>query len=138
MNKVMLTGNLVADPELRKAGESNVCNFRIAVRKQYPVKEGEVNADFFTCTAWNNDATFISQYGAKGRVVAVEGYLKNRDYVDKEGQQRRTTDVVVSHLELIGRREESDSNAEAPSRANKSSSSSHKGSYTESDDELPF
>lgn len=135
MNKIVLTGNLVADPEIRQAGDATVCNFRLAVRKQHSLKEGEPNADFFNCTAWNGDANFLAQYGAKGRMVAVEGRLQNREYVDKEGQTRRVTDVVVNHLELIGSRTDGDSK---PEPQNKTRPTAPRGSYAGSEDELPF
>lgn len=100
MNYVIEIGNMTKDPEQRvtQAGDA-VCNFTIAVQRRFKAKNGEREADFFNCVAWRQTATFISQYGAKGRKIAIVGELQNRQY-EKDGQKRTVTEVIVSSAEF--------------------------------------
>ena len=86
MNKVILMGRMVADPELRfTTGNIAVCKFRIAVDRSFQ-KEGEERAaDFFNVTAWRQTGEFISKYFRKGARILVEGWMMNNNYEDKDG-----------------------------------------------------
>lgn len=98
LNKVILMGRLVADPEFRttQSGVSFV-SFRIAVDRNYTPKGAEWQADFIPCVAWRQTADFISRYFSKGRMIALEGSLQSRSYEDKQGQKRTAYEVIVDH-----------------------------------------
>lgn len=104
LNKVELIGRLTMDPELRYTTNNNaVSSFSIAVNKRV---NGENNADFINCVAWNTTAEFLNKYFKKGQAIAIVGRLQNRSYEDKEGQKRYTTEVVVEETEFIGNKKE--------------------------------
>ena len=98
LNKVILMGRLVADPEFRttQSGVSFV-SFRIAVDRNYTPKGAERQADFIPCVAWRQTAEFISRYFSKGRMIALEGSLQSRNYEDEQGQKRTAYEVIVDH-----------------------------------------
>ena len=97
LNRVILMGRLVADPELRQTPNGiSVATFRIAVDRNYQSKgSSERQADFINCVAWRQTGEFVSRYFQKGRMIAVEGSLQSRNYEDKQGQKRTAYEVVV-------------------------------------------
>lgn len=98
LNKVILMGRLVADPELRQtAGGISVATFRIAVDRNYTPQGQEKQADFINCVAWRQTAEFITRYFSKGQMIALEGSLQSRNYEDKQGQKRTAYEVIVGH-----------------------------------------
>lgn len=111
MNKVILTGRLTADPELRQT-QSGIasCRFTIAVDRRFADKEtGERQADFITCVAWRQTAEFLSKYFNKGKMICVEGNLRTGSYQDKnhEDVTHYTTEVYVDNVEFCGGKNES-------------------------------
>lgn len=102
LNRVILTGNLVADPEIRYTqNEVPVANFRLAVNRR--LKNGENGADFIRCIAWGGLAKICGEYLKKGRLVAVEGRLQIRSY-ESNGQKRTAAEVVASNMQMLDRR----------------------------------
>jgi single-strand DNA-binding protein len=106
MNKVILTGRLTADPELRQS-QSGVasCKFTIACDRRFANKQtGQREADFISCLAFKNTAEFISRYFNKGKMIAVEGSLRTGSYKDKKHDDvtHYTTDVLVDNVEFCG------------------------------------
>lgn len=102
-NKVILLGRITQDLELKTTpGGVSVLSFSIAVDCRYQVKGDERKADFFNCVAWRNEAEFISRYWSKGRAILVEGELQNREYTDKNGVNRRITEVIVDRATFTG------------------------------------
>lgn len=98
LNKVILMGRLVADPELRQtANEVSVCSFRIAVDRNYS-KEQEKQTDFINIVAWRGTADFVSKYFSKGKMIIVEGSIQTRNYQDKDGQKRTAVEVNASNV----------------------------------------
>lgn len=97
LNRVILMGRLVADPELRQTPNGiSVATFRIAVDRNYQAKgSGERQADFISCVAWRQTGEFISRYFQKGRMIALEGSLQTRNYEDKSGNKRTAYEVIV-------------------------------------------
>ncbi len=97
LNRIILMGRLVADPELRQTPNGvSVASFRIAVDRDYQSKTtGERQADFIPCVAWRQTGEFISRYFSKGRMIAVQGQLQSRSYEDKTGQKRTAYEVIV-------------------------------------------
>ena len=98
LNKIIMMGRLTRDPELRKAGETPVCSFSIACDRDFKSKSGEKETDFVDVVAWRATAEFVSKYFTKGRMVVVEGRLQNRDWTDKEGNKRRTTEIIANNV----------------------------------------
>lgn len=105
MNRVVLMGRLVADPELKNtpAGVS-VTTFRIAVDRRY-VKQGEQRqADFFDIVVWRQTAEFVCKYFSKGQLIALEGTLQSRTYQDKNGNNRYVVEVIADNVYFTGDR----------------------------------
>lgn len=95
LNHVILMGRLTADPELRKtASDLSVTSFTLAVDRNYG-KGADRQTDFINCVAWRQTAEFISRYFSKGRLMAVEGSLQVRNYVDKNENKRQAVEVLV-------------------------------------------
>jgi len=100
LNKVILMGRLTADPELRQtpSGVSS-CRFSVAVNRNYTSKEtGERQTDFINVVAWRNTAEFISRYFSKGKMIIVEGSLRNNNYTDKNGVKHYSMDVQADNV----------------------------------------
>ncbi len=114
MNKVILVGRLVADPELRQTQNGVAsCRIRIAVDRKFADKStGERQSDFINCTAWRQTAEFISRYFSKGKLIAVEGSLRTGSYTDKNHPDvtHYTTDVFIDNVEFVGGKSESGGN----------------------------
>ncbi|MBQ8122022.1 MAG: single-stranded DNA-binding protein [Ruminococcus sp.] len=114
MNKVILVGRLVADPELRQTQNGVAsCRIRIAVDRKFADKStGERQSDFINCTAWRQTAEFISRYFSKGKLIAVEGSLRTGSYADKNHPDvtHYTTEVYVDNVEFVGGKSESGGN----------------------------
>lgn len=106
MNKVILSGRLTADPELRQT-QSGIasCRFTIACDRKFADKNtGERQADFINCIAWKQTAEFVSRYFSKGNMIVVEGSLRTGSYKDKNHSDvtHYTTDVMVDNVEFAG------------------------------------
>ena len=100
LNKVILMGRLTADPELRQtpSGVSS-CRFSVAVNRNYTSKEtGERQTDFINVVAWRNTAEFVSRYFSKGKMIIVEGSLRNNNYTDKNGVKHYSMDVQADNV----------------------------------------
>jgi len=111
LNKVMLIGNVGADPDVRSAGTGNrVANFNLATTRTWngPSGERQEKTEWHRCSVWNskvsNLADFVEKYVRKGQQLYVEGRVEYRTYQDKEGQTRYATDVVVREILLLGSR----------------------------------
>ena len=103
MNVVCLTGRLTADPELKKTpSEKSVVSFTIAVNRDFKGADGERQADFINCVAWNQTAEFITKFFIKGKMIAIVGELRNRQYETKEGTKRTANEVIISKAEFCG------------------------------------
>lgn len=101
MNKIILIGRLVRDPELSYTqGGKAVCKFTLAVDRPYNGESKE--ADFINIIVWNKAGENAAKYLAKGRQTAVEGRLQIRSYDGKDGQKRYVTEVIADRVEFIG------------------------------------
>jgi single-strand DNA-binding protein len=104
VNKVILVGNLGADPELKYTPSSRpLCNLRIATTDVFKDKSGQrqERTEWHRVTVWGDQAENCSKYLAKGRSVYVEGRLQTRSY-DKEGQKHYATDIVADRVVFLG------------------------------------
>jgi len=103
-NKVILVGNLTETPELKVTTSGvPVVNFRIAVSRRNK-KEGQQEADFFTVTAWNGTAEFISKYFTKGRSILVCGQLQSRTWTDANEQKRYVVEVLANEVSFVDKK----------------------------------
>jgi single-strand DNA-binding protein len=105
VNKVILVGNLGADPDVRYSSTgSAVVNFRIATSENWTNKEGgkETRTEWHRIVAFGKLAEICAEYLNKGKQVYVEGRLRSRSWEDKEGNKRWTTEVVASNVVMLG------------------------------------
>ena len=100
LNHITLMGRLTRDPELRRTGTGiAVASFSIAVDRDFGSKEtGEKETDFIDIVAWRNTAEFVSKYFTKGRMAVVSGRLQIRNWNDKDGNKRRSAEVVADNV----------------------------------------
>ena len=99
LNRTIMMGRLTRDPELRNTQTGiPVCSFSIACDRNFKNANGERETDFFDCAAWRQTAEFVSRHFTKGRMAVVEGRLQNRDWTDKEGNKRRTTELIADNV----------------------------------------
>ena len=102
MNKLILTGRLTKDPEIKAIGDNNmVAKFTIAVNRNYKDKDGNRPADFIPCEAFGKTAEFISNYITKGRLVEVDGEMRVDQYQNEEGENRTFTKCHVNTLNAL-------------------------------------
>ncbi len=105
LNRVVMQGRLVADPELRHTQSGvAVTTMRVAVDRNYKNADGEKESDFFTCTAWRGTAEFAEKFFHKGEQILVEGKLQNNQYTDKDGNNRISTQIMVDSVFFCGDR----------------------------------
>ena len=99
LNRIMLMGRLVRDPELRRTGNGTaVAALTLAVDRDYKSQSGEKETDFIDIVAWRSTAEFVSKYFTKGRMAVVEGRLQIQDWTDKDGGKRRSAQVVAESV----------------------------------------
>ena len=137
MNKVILIGRTVADPELRYAAGSGtaVCKFTLAITRQFKKDE----TDFIRCVAFNKAAENITQYITKGRQLAVTGSIRTGSYDAQDGTKRYTTDVMVESFEFIGNNKDNGSSNGSNSNWNLPVDDVGFGDMTPVDDgDMPF
>ena len=98
LNHITIMGRLTRDPELRNTGSGvPVASFTVAVDRDFVPKDGgEKQTDFIDCVAWRSTGEFIAKYFTKGSMIVVDGRLEIRDWTDKEGNKRRSAEIVVS------------------------------------------
>ncbi len=152
LNRVILMGRLVRDPELRHTGTGTaVASFSLAVERDFRDKtSGQRTTDFIDVVAWRQTGEFVSKYFQKGRMAVVEGRLQMRDWQDRDGNKRRSAEIVADNVYFADSRQQSDNAAggyapaSAPSYAppaNQGFGSAPASDFAElSDDdgELPF
>lgn len=132
MNKVILIGRLVRDPEIRWTQESMcVAKLTLAVDRRTK-KEGEQSADFISCTAFKKTAEFIDKYIKKGTKIAVEGRWQTGSYTNKEGAKVYTNDCIVEQVEFA------ESKGETKTEPKKDSTDDFMNLPQDLDDEVPF
>ena len=102
-NKVILIGNMTADPELKQtAAGISVCSFSIAVNRRYTKGEqGQQNVDFINIVAWRQQAEFVSRYFKKGNPILICGQLQTRTWNDNQGQKRYATEVTADEISFV-------------------------------------
>lgn len=114
LNRVILMGRITQDLELKQTPSGvSVLSFSVAVDRSF-VKQGEEKqTDFINCVAWRQTAEFISRFFGKGRMIAIEGNLRTRNYEDQNGSKHYVTEVYVDSVSFTG---EAKQDAQAPTR----------------------
>lgn len=141
LNKVILGGRLVANPELKYTKtDAPVTSFTIAVDRKYS-KDGEKKADFITIVAWRQTAEFICKYFLKGSAIIICGELQTRSWKDADGKNRYITEVVASEASFAESKKNSEANS---SPAEENATEGNFAPYTMEDfeavqtEDLPF
>ena len=100
LNHIVIMGRLTRDPELRRTGSGvAVASFTLAVDRDYSPKDGgERETDFIDCVAWRQTGEFVSKYFTKGSMIVVSGRLQIRNWNDKDGNKRRSAEVVADNV----------------------------------------
>ena len=116
LNKAILMGNMVADPELKQTPSGvAVCSFRIGVQRRFKDANGQYASDFINIVAWRQQAEFVSKYFRKGSSIVVVGSIQTRDYTDQQGNKRYATEVVADEVSFGANK--SDSQSQSPAFA---------------------
>ena len=144
INRVILTGNLTRDPELRStSGGTSVCSLRIAVNSRR--KEGDQWVDrpnYFDITVWGTQGENCAQYLSKGRPVAVDGRLNWREWEAQDGGKRQSVDIIADSVQFLGSREGGGGGQQngAPESDLQADTSDFEGAAVggKSDDDIPF
>ena len=100
LNHITIMGRLTRDPELRRTGTGiAVASFTVAVDRDFSGRDGgEKETDFIDCVAWRQTGEFVSKYFTKGSMIVVSGRLQIRSWTDKDGNKRRTAEVVADNV----------------------------------------
>lgn len=109
LNEVILMGRLTRDPDVRMTQNgTTAANFSLACERDYAPQGQDRETDFFDVVAFRNTADFVGRYFAKGQLVAVKGRLQQRDWTDKQGNKRRTTEILVDRCYFAEKRQDRD------------------------------
>lgn len=99
LNKIFIMGRLTRDPELRRTQSGTaVTSFAVAVDRDHKAQNGEKETDFIDVVAWRSTAEYVAKYFTKGRVAVVEGRLQMRDWTDRDGNKRRSAEVIADSV----------------------------------------
>ena len=111
LNHITIMGRLTRDPELRRTGSGiAVASFTLAVDRDFSPKDGgERETDFIDCVAWRQTGEFVSKYFTKGRMAVVSGRLQIRNWNDKDGNKRRSAEVVADNVYFGDSKRDNDS-----------------------------
>ena len=147
LNHITIMGRLTRDPELRRTGSGiAVASFTVAVDRDFAPKDGgEKETDFIDCVAWRQTGEFVSKYFTKGRMAVVSGRLQIRSWTDKDGNKRRTAEIVADNVYFGDSKRDGDSGSaySAPASfggysAPSQSSASDFAMLDDDDAQLPF
>lgn len=140
LNKIILMGRLTHDPELRRTQNGTaVTGFSLAVERDFKDEDGKRATDFIDIVAWRAAAEFVAKYFTKGRMAVVEGRLQLRDWTDKDGNKRRTAEVLAEHVYFGDSRRDTEAGAaDTPPPAEPGSGGAEFAELTDDDGELPF
>ena len=134
LNHIVIMGRLTRDPELRRTGSGiAVASFTVAVDRDFGGRDGgEKETDFIDCVAWRQTGEFVSKYFTKGSMIVVSGRLQIRSWTDKEGNKRRSAEVVADNVYFgeSKRSSEGNSNYGSSYNSNPAPAPSYGGGYS--------
>ncbi len=114
LNRIIIMGRLTHDPELRRTQNSTaVTGFTLAVDRDFKGEDGKRATDFVDIVAWRAAAEFVAKYFTKGRMAIVEGRLQLRDWKDKDGNNRRSAEVLADNIYFGDSKKDTPENAPA-------------------------
>lgn len=115
MNKVIITGRLTKDPEVKYTASGNaVCSFSVATDRRFKGQNGERQTDYINCVAWRQLANVLGQYFHKGSRIGLVGNLQTRQYDDQNGRKVNVTEVIVDEIEFVDTKADAQQRAPAP------------------------
>ena len=115
LNRIVIMGRLTRDPEQRRTGNGTaVTSFTLAVDRDFSSQGQEKETDFIDCVAWRSTAEFVSKYFTKGRMAVVTGRLQIRNWNDKDGNKRRSAEVVADGVYFGDSKRDGESKPQAP------------------------
>ena len=119
LNHIVIMGRLTRDPELRRTGSGvAVASFTLAVDRDYSGKDGgKKETDFIDCVAWRQTGEFVSKYFTKGRMACVSGSLQLRDWTDKDGNKRRSAEVIADNVYFADSKNTAGNDGNSPTAA---------------------
>lgn len=136
LNRITIMGRLTRDPEYRATPSGlSVVNFSVAVDRDFPSQSGEKETDFIDCVAWRKTAEFITKYFTKGSLIVLSGRLQIRGWTDKDGNKRRTAEIVADNVYFGGGKSATDATTSHPSQP---VSASDYSVITGPDEQFPF
>lgn len=140
LNHIVIMGRLTRDPELRYTQSGTaVASFTLAVDRDFTSKDsGEREVDFIDCVAWRNTGEFVSKYFSKGSMAVVSGRLQLRDWQDKDGNKRRSAEVVAGNVYFGSSKKQEGGAAPAAGGLESGSKSSAFSELDNGDGDLPF
>ncbi len=155
LNKVMLIGNVGADPEIRyvdgPSGSAKVAQFSLATTERYKTRSGEnrENTEWHNIVVWRGLADVVERFVKKGTQIYIEGRIRTRSWEDQSGVKRYTTEIIADNLQLLGRRSDNPaaSQTSTPSQSTTQQSQAKPEQVQEvaepdfaidEDDDLPF
>ncbi|OKZ52646.1 MAG: single-stranded DNA-binding protein [Clostridiales bacterium 59_14] len=139
LNKIFIMGRLTRDPELRTTNSgTSVASFSLAVDRNYKGADGEKETDFIDCVAWRQTGEFAAKYFAKGRMAVVEGRLQIRPWTDKEGNNRRSAEVIVDNMYFGDSKRDGDTGGARPASGPVNVSANDWQEADEDEGDLPF
>lgn len=110
INRVILVGRLTKNPEIRKTPNgASICKFTLAVSRKVKA-QGQPDADFISCVAWNKTADLMYQYLKKGSLIGIDGRLQTGKFTNNNGETIYTCDVMVESLQFLDKKEETQNN----------------------------
>lgn len=143
LNKVMLIGHLGKDPEVRYTPDgAPVATFSLATSENWTDKSGsrQEHTEWHTIVAWNKLADLCKRFLTKGRQVYIEGRIRTRDWNDRDGNKRKTTEVIATQMVLLGSRQQSSDAGIQPMEASGRSQDADQafGDAGITDSDIPF
>ena len=144
LNKILLIGHLGKDPEIRYTPDgSPVATFSLATSENWTDKNGsrQEHTEWHNIVAWNRLADLAKRFLSKGRQVYVEGRVRSREWNDRDGNKRRTTEVIASQIVLLGSRPQATDTAAQPAEAAPQSTAEPEqafGDFGITDSDIPF
>ena len=139
LNKIFIMGRLTRDPELRTTNSgTSVASFSLAVDRNYKGADGEKETDFIDCLAWRQTGEFAAKYFTRGRMAVVEGRLQIRPWTDKEGNNRRSAEVIVDNMYFGDSKRDGDTGGARPASGPVNVSANNWQEVDEDEGDLPF
>lgn len=131
LNQIVIMGRLTRDPELRRTNSGlAVASFSVACERDFPNKDtGERETDFIDCVAWRQTGEFVSKYFTKGQMIVVSGRLQIRPWTDKDGNKRKTAEIIADNVYFGESKKDKDAAGNTPKANNYSNPYGGYGTY---------